>query len=187
MSIKLEKLGFVTFAKTCDQMYSLLQRNRARLAPYFWWAGEDITPTKFRFYAFMALYLADTKRKDILHKLNPTKVYDEQFVVYNQDGQIGGMVGLDNIDTTNKNAELWGLAFKGQTQTLESVNILEDYCINTLNLDSIYGKVQSTNRACRLFWEKHGYDNKTVENNVRVSKHNPNIADIYTYTKILTR
>jgi hypothetical protein len=82
---------------------------------------------------------------------------------------------------------MWGLAFKGQTQTIESIKLLEDYCIGTLKLNSIYGRVQSSNRACRLFWEKYGYDTKTVENNVRVSKRNPNIADMYTYTKILIR
>ena len=135
----------------------------------------------------MVLYLVDTKRRQIVHKITPIKQYDEQFFVYDENGKIGGMVGLDNIDTNNKNAEIWGLAFKGQTQTIESVKLLEDYCINTLNLNSIYGKVQSSNRACRLFWEKCGYDTKTVENNVQVSKHNPNIADIYTYTKMLIR
>lgn len=187
MPLELKQLNFTTFAKSGAEMYSLLEQNRARLAPWFWWASEKITPTKFRFYAFMGLYLTDTKRKQILHTLNPSKTYDEQFVIYTDGGKIAGMCGLDNIDTQNKNAEMWGLAFKGQTQTIESVKILEDYCINTLNLNSIYGKVQSMNRACRLFWEKYGYDNKTVEQNVKVSKHNPNIADIYTYTKILTR
>jgi RimJ/RimL family protein N-acetyltransferase len=187
MPIELKQLNFTTFAQSGAEMYSLLEQNRARLAPWFWWASEKITPTKFRFYAFMALYLANTKRKQLAHKFNPLKQYDEQFFVYDEHGKIGGMVGLDNIDTKNKNAELWGLAFKGQTQTIESVKILEDYCINTLNLNSIYGRVQSTNRACRLFWEKYGYDKKTLEQNVQVSKHNPNIADMYTYTKILTR
>lgn len=188
MPIELKKLNFTTFVKNRGEMYNLLEENRARLAPWFWWANDKITPTKFRFYVFMGLYLTDTKRKQLLHKLNPSKTYDEQFVIYTDGGKIAGMCGLDNIDTTNKkDAELWGLAFKGQTQTIESVKILEDYCINTLNLNSIYGKVQSMNRACRLFWEKYGYDNKTVEQNVQVSKHNPNIADIYTYTKILTR
>ena len=101
-------------------------------------SGEDITnyvkmmctdqSKKFRFYAFMALYLANTKRKLLAHKFNPLKQYDEQFFVYDEHGKIGGMVGLDNIDTKNKNAEMWGLAFKGQTQTIESIKLLEDYC-----------------------------------------------------------
>lgn len=187
MSVELKKLDFTTFAKNASEMYTLLEENRTRLVPWFWWANEKVTPTKFRFYVFMALYLADTKRKNIAHKLNSAKTYDEQFFVYDESGKIGGMVGLDNVNIKNKNAEIWGLAFKGQTQTIQSVKILEDYCINTLNLNSIYGKVQSTNRACRLFWEKYGYDAKTLDSNVQVSKHNPNIADIYIYTKNLIK
>ena len=186
MSIELKKLNFREFAKNRTEMYELLDANRARLSPWFWWAGRDVTPTKMRFYIFMTLYIADTKRKQIVHKLNPVKLYNEQFFVYNESGKIGGMVGLDNIDTqTNKNAEIWGLAFKGNKETLVAINLLEDYCINTLDLKSIYGKVQATNRASRYFWEKYGYDTKTQEHNIRVSKRNPNIADIYTYTKYL--
>ena len=188
MSIELKKLNFCRFVKNGTEMYDLLESNRARLSPWFWWAGRDVTPTKMRFYIFMTLYIADTKRKKIAHKLKPAKPYDEQFFVYNESGKIGGMVGLDNIDTKrNKNAEVWELAFKGNNETLVSIKLLEDYCIDTLDLKSIYGKVQSTNRASRYFWEKYGYDTKTLEQNVRISKRNPNIADIYTYTKRLGR
>lgn len=185
--MNLKKLNFKTFAKNANEMYDLLEQNRTRLSPWFWWADEKVTPTKFRFYTFMTLYLIDTRRKKIAHKFNSSKPYDEQFFVYNENSKLAGMIGLDDIDITDKKAEIWGLAFKGNNQTLESIKILENYCINTLNLDSIYGKVQSTNRACRLFWEKYGYDKKIIENNVRISKHNPNIADMYTYVKVLTK
>lgn len=187
MSITLEKLNFRTFAKNVGEMYDLLDLNRARLAPWFWWADEKVTPNKFRFYVFMTLYISDTKRKKIAHKLNPNKLYDEQFFVYNEEGKIGGMCGLDNIDIQNKDAENWGLAFKVHTQTMEAVRILDDYCVNVLHLESVYGRVQSTNRASRYFWERYGYDTKTIEKNVRISKRNPNLADIYTYRKKLTR
>lgn len=188
MPIELKKLNFSSFAKNSAEMFNLLESNRDRLSPWFWWAGRDVTPTKMRFYIFMTLYIADTKRKKIVHKLNPFKPYDEQFFVYNENGKIGGMVGLDNIDTkNNNNAEIWGFAFQGNAETLTGIKLLEDYCINTLGLTSIYGKVQSTNRASRCFWEKYGYNTKTLEQNVRVSKRNPNIADIYTYTKYLYR
>ena len=188
MSIELKQLNFRRFVKNGAEMYDLLESNRDRLAPWFWWAGRDVTPNKMRFYIFMTLYIAETKRKKIVHKLNPSKSYDEQFFVYNESGKIGGMVGLDNIDTKiNKNAEVWGLAFKGNNETITSIKLLEDYCINKLDLKSIYGKVQSQNRASRYFWEKYGYDEKTLEQNVRISKRNPKIADIYTYTKYLVR
>jgi len=188
MSIELKQLNFRRFIENGAEMYDLLESNRGRLEPWFWWAGRNVTPNKMRFYIFMTLYIADTKRKKIAHTFNPSKSYDEQFFVYNESGKIGGMVGLDNIDTkTNKNAEVWGLAFKGNNETIASIKLLEEYCINTLGLNSIYGKVQSQNRASRYFWEKYGYDEKTLEQNVRISKRNPKIADIYTYTKYLVR
>lgn len=188
MQIKLEKLTFKTFTKNINEMFDLLDTNRERLSPWFWWADKKVSPTKIRFSAFMYLYLFETNKKHIMHTINPHKLYDEQFLVYNTNGKIAGMVGLDNIDTkTNKNAELWGLAFKGNNQTIETMKIFEDYCINTLDLKYVYGKVQSTNRASKYFWEKYGYDSRTLEKQVCVSKHNPNIADMYTYTKILAR
>lgn len=190
MSIELKQLNFRRFVKNGAEMYDLLESNRDRLAPWFWWAGRDVTPTKKRFYIFMTLYIVETKRKKIVHKLNPSKSYDEQFVVYNESGKIGGMVGLDNIDTKiNKNAEVWRLFFRGASPvgTESATTILEDYCINKLKLNSIYARVQSTNRACNMFWRRYGYDEKTLEQNVRISKRNPKIADIYTYTKYLVR
>lgn len=188
MSIRLKKLNFSSFIESRTQMFDLLDTNRTRLAPYFWWATQKMTGSKFRFYVFMSLYTMTTKYKEFAHKLNPVKTYDEQFFVYNEQGKIGGMCGLDNIDTQNaKNAEIWGLAFKGNSQTIESVKILEDYCINNLGLNSIYGKVQSSNRASRYFWEKYGYDDVKIDKDVQVSKHNPTITDMYTYTKFLCR
>ena len=70
MSVELKKLNFRIFAKNRAQMYDLLDTNRARLAPWFWWATKSITPNKIRFYIFMILYIADTKRKSIAHKIN---------------------------------------------------------------------------------------------------------------------
>lgn len=187
MAVELKKLNFRMFAKNKAKMYDLLDVNRARLSPWFWWADEKVTPNKFRFYLFMVLYIADTKRKKIAHKLNPEKLYDEQFVVYNFE-EIGGLCGLDNIDTKNsQNAEMWGLAFKGHNETIETAKILENYCIDVLGLKSIYGKVQSENKASRFFWARYGYDNRTLEKNVRISKRNPNFADMYTYTKQLIK
>ena len=188
MWVTLKKLNFRNFITKRYELFNLLDENRARLSPWFWWADEKVTPTRFRFYVFMTIYLTDTKCRNIAHKLNPKNLYDEQFIVYNPTGQIGGMCGLDDIDTEkNKTAEIWGLAFKGNNETIESVKILEKYCVDILNLKSIYGKVQSTNRASKFFWEKYGYDSKTLEKNVRISEYNPNVADIYTYVKNLSR
>ena len=187
MAVELKKLNFRMFAKNKAKMYDLLDANRAILVPWFWWANEKVTPNKFRFYLFMILSIADTKRKKIAHKLNPENLYDEQFVVYDCQ-EIGGLCGLDNIDTKNNhNAEMWGLAFKGHKETIETAKLLEKYCVDVLGLKSFYGKVQSENRASRFFWVRYGYDSRIFEENVRVSPRNPNISDMYTYTKQLVK
>ncbi len=113
--------------------------------------------------------------------------YDQQFIVYNSKNKIGWLCGLDDIDTINKRAEVWRLAFRGNTETIEAMTKLEDYCINNLQLKSIYACVKSTNRASQLFWEKYGYDERKLYLHAKVSQHNPKYADIYTYTKQLSK
>ena len=183
--MELKKLNLVTFTLNCNQLYILLDNNRARLSPWFWWAARDITPNKLRFYWFVVKRLADTRFVKVLHGLDSTISYDQQFIVYNSKNKIGGLCGLDDIDTVNKRAEVWGLAFRGNTETIEAMTELEDYCITNLQLKSIYACVKSTNRASQLFWEKYGYDKRRLDLHVKVSQHNPKYADIYTYTREL--
>ena len=189
MPVQLKKLNFKTFAKSGGEMYALLQDNRTRLSPWFWWADEKVTPTKFRFYVFMTLYLTDTKRKKIAHKFNSSKQYDEQFFIYNESGKMGGMCGLDNIDIKNtKDAELWYLTFKNNKFGMADMALswIEDYSIG-MGLKSLYAKIQSTNDKSIKLAERNNYTLSDTQKNVPISKHNPNIADMYTYTKILTR
>lgn len=180
-------MDFVTFLQNRKEMYRLLVANRERLAPWFWWAARDVTPNKYRFYRFIVAYWADTKFERLLHRFDPTSKYSEQFIVYNDCNHIGGFCGLDDIDITKHRAEVWGLAFRGNTETAAALKILEDYCINTLKLDSFYAYVQSTNRASRIFWEKYGYDTKELHQNVMISRRNRKRADIYKYTKQLSK
>ena len=91
MSVELQKLGFRKFIANAGKMYSLLESNRARLAPWFWWADKSVTPTKFRFYIFLTSYLTLTKRKKFVHMLNRNKLYDEQFFIYNDNGDLAGV------------------------------------------------------------------------------------------------
>jgi len=188
MSIMLKKLDFRVFIKNGAELYRLLDTNRNNLTPWFWWAGDRKTSTKFRFCWFMILLLADAKRKEIAHKINSEHLYDEIFCVYNNKGQIGGICGLDDIDITKeKSAEFWGFAFKGNKETIESVKILENYCVETLGLKSIYAEVQSDNMPSRLFWKRYGYDNRSLARRVLTSNNRPKFTDIYTYTKYLSR
>ena len=74
--------------------------------------------------------------------------------------KVGKYIGISgSVGKTSTVTLLYNLI---KDKDLEYIKLLEDYCIDTLNLNSIYGKVQSMNRACRLFWEKYGYDKKDV-------------------------
>lgn len=189
MEIRLKKLNIGTFLMHRNELYNLLDTNRSRLEPWFWWASKQKTPNKARFSLLVLMFILDTYRKQITHKFNSKKLYDEQFIIYT-DEKIGGMFGLDNIDTFNaRNAEMWGLAFNRNPIILTDTAIskLENYCITDLKLDSLYTKVQSTNRASKICNIRNGYTLTKFEKNVRVSARNPNIVDMCTYVKQLTR
>ena len=151
------------------------------MAPWFWWAATNRTPNRFKFYRVIIALLADAEFGKFLHQVNPQNTYDEHFIVYNSQNKIGGLCGLSDIDTTNKkNAEVWGLAFRGNTETVAGLKLLQDYCINNLHLNSLYARVESTNLASQRFIERNGYDTKQFYEHAKIttSKH----ADIYIYT-----
>ena len=188
MSVELKKLNFRIFAKNGAKMYDLLDTNRARLAPWFWWATKSITPNKIRFYIFMTLYIADTKRKSIAHKINQSKQYDEQFYIYN-DGAMAGMIGIDNIDTQNqKNAEIWCLTFHGNPFGMvdSAIRLIENYSID-MGLESLYAKIQSENNASIRCVHRNGFVHTDTNKHVQISKHNLHFADMFIYTKTLSR
>ena len=140
MAVKLKKLNFCTVVKNGAEMCDLVMSNRARLSPYFWWTDEKLTPNKLALFMFVILYLMDTKRKKIAHKLNLQKLYDEQFVIYNEKGGVAGLCGLDNIDTMGqKNAELWALTFSGNPFGMvdSAIEWVEKYSAS-IKLDSLY-------------------------------------------------
>lgn len=180
-------MNFSTVIPMIDDFYNVLSANRIRLEPWFWWASEKVTPNKFRYALFMVMYILDTKRKEFAHKLNYMKKYDEQFIV-NVDDKFAGIIGIDNIDDVNKNAELWGWLSHGQRAFVvadESLKILEDYCINKKHLESLYAKTQVSNRAVKIAAQRNGFSLKSVEYGIPVSKRNPKIADIMTWEKQL--
>ncbi|MCQ2562682.1 MAG: GNAT family N-acetyltransferase [Alphaproteobacteria bacterium] len=170
-------------------MYNLLDLNKNRLAPWFWWANTGITKNKMLFYLFMVSYLTDTKYKEIAHALWPFVKYDKQFIIHNDEKQIIGMCGLDNIDTThNKNAELWYLTFKDTPFGIadEIIQKIENYSINT-GLTSLYAKIQSTNDKSIKLVERNNFTLSDIQKSVHVSARNNNIANMYTYKKQLVR
>ena len=189
MNIQLKKMKFSTVVPMIDDFYNVLSANRARLEPWFWWASEKVTPNKCRYALFMLLYILDTKRKELAHKLNHTKKYDEQFII-NVDNEFAGIIGMDNIDDMTKKAELWGWLSRGQQAFVvadKSLKILEDYCINEKHLESLYAKTQTSNRAVRIAARRNGFTLKSVAYGVPVSKRNPKITGIMTWEKQLVK
>ena len=189
MDINLHKMTFSSVYPQLDEFYNILSENRERLKPWFWWADEKITPNKFRFVLFIILYLCDTKRKEIAHKFNFKKLYDEQFLIYTNN-TFKGMIGLDNIDNTKNNAELWGWISKGE-KTVEivdtSLKILENYCIENKNIKSLYAKTQLSNKPVKIAAIRNGFKQKCIEYGVRISARNPEISDMITWEKQLAR
>ncbi len=189
MNIQLKEMNFFNVVPMIDDFYNVLSTNRARLEPWFWWASSKVTPNKFKYALFMLLYLANTKRRKIAHKFDHKQIYDEQFII-NVDGEFGGIIGMDNIDTVNKNAELWGWLSKGHKAFIvadESLKILENYCIKEKNLESLYAKTQASNRAVKIAAQRNGFSIKSIEYGIPISKRNPKIADIITWEKQLVR
>ena len=189
MDVKLQKMTFSSVYPRLDEFYSILSENRARLKPWFWWANEKVTPNKFKFALFISLYLCDTKRKEIAHKFNFKKLYDEQFLIY-ADNAFRGMIGLDNIDNVKSNAELWGwIARGGKASEIVDVSLesLEDYCISDKKLKSLYAKTQTSNQPVKIAAVRNGYQKIKTEYGVRVSRRNPNISDIITWEKQLVK
>ncbi len=189
MSVKLQKMTFSTVYPKLDEFYGVLSANRVRLKPWFWWANEKVTPNKFRFALFIMLYLCETKGKEIAHKFNFKKLYDEQFLIY-ADDVFSGMIGLDKIDNVRNNAELWGWiadAHKPVETVNESVKIIEDYCIKDKKLTSLYAKTQVANRSVRIAAVRNGYKKKCIEYGVKISERNSCKADIITWEKQLVK
>ena len=183
--IKLQKLNFKAFLTQTLPMFSVIENNRARLEPWFWWTSKKITPTRTKFTIFVLLYLIDTKRKQLLNKINNNKLYDEQFIIM-QHNEISGMCGLDNIDNTKHDAEVWvWTSVPGIGDN--TINLLQEYCVTDKSLTSVYAKVAQNNTNSHNLFKRNGYIVEKFEPNVRTSPRNPKITDLTTYRKQLSR
>lgn len=171
------------------QAFDVIKTNRQRLEPWFWWTSSGVTPNKTKTIIFMLLYLLDTKRKEIAHKLDAKKEYDEQFLIF-VDGKFGGMMGLDNINMAKRDAELWYFVSsenEGRGIASESIQYLENYSLNENKLNSLYAKVNTENTRSRNVLERNNYVCTDIKYKTRTSKRNPKIADIMIWEKILTK
>ncbi|MDR1338375.1 MAG: GNAT family N-acetyltransferase [Rickettsiales bacterium] len=184
-NIKLKKFGFRTIIPHAGAFYNVLQNNRARLEPWFWWAGQNTTPNLLKTIAFMTLYVLDTKRKKLIYKLSKSKKYDEQFLIF-KESKLAGMTGLDNIDNDKKNAELWYFLTaenEGQGTMSASLKLIEDYAFKTKDMNMLYAKTAAGNERSESLLKRNDYNIGRVEYDVPTSPRNPKITDLMTWVK----
>jgi RimJ/RimL family protein N-acetyltransferase len=184
-NIKLKKFGFRTAVSNSAEFYKVLTDNRDRLSPWFWWTDSKVTPNFPKTVLFMMLYTLDTKRKKIMHRFSKNKTYDEQFLIFNEN-KLAGMTGLDNIDTTRRNAELWYFVTgenEGKGTMSASLKVIEEYAFYNKNLDSVYVKTAAGNTRSEALLERNNYQISVIERNVPTSPRNPKITDLTTWSK----
>lgn len=183
--IKLKKFGFRAIVPHAQAFYKILENNRERLEPWFWWAGEKKTPNLPKTIAFMTLYILDTKRKKLIYKLSRSKTYDEQFLIFKQN-KLAGMTGLDNINHDVKDAELWYFLtseHEGQGTMTATLEVIENYAFKTKEMEELYAKTASGNERSENFLDRNNYKIDKVEYGVPTSPRNPKITDLTTWAK----
>lgn len=106
------------------------------------------------------------------HKSNPSALYSVHWVVRDtqiinnaNNNNIGGMIGLDNINIKNKTATLLTADIQESKMILEACQFIEDYCINNLKLNLVHG--HASREANLAFWEKFGYTTKRASDGIK--------------------
>ena len=128
-------MNFSALVRYCRDFYHVLDANRDRLVPYFFWAGRQVTPDFMTTFAFVTLYILDTKYKYMLYKVR-NKEYDKPFIILN-DNKVTGMIGLDKINPQKNNAEVWywvSSQDEGKGVATNALKQVENYSINIVLL-----------------------------------------------------
>lgn len=187
--IKLKKFGMRTTLLNSHGFYKVISSNRDRLSPWFWWTDEKVTPNFTKAFIFMLLYAIDTKRKKIAHRLSKSKLYDEQFLIFN-DKKVSGMLGLDDIDIKKQKAELWYFITsenEGKGIMSESLKKMEDYSFEQKNLNLLYAKTADGNDRSESILKRNNYTIEDIAYNVPTSRRNPKITNLTTWAKQLQK
>jgi RimJ/RimL family protein N-acetyltransferase len=183
--ISLKKMGFRTMLPNARAIYQMLEDNRDRLSPWFWWKSENVTPNFTKTVLFATAYVLDTKITKLKYNIKKSKTYDEQFLVFN-NGKLAGMVGLDAIDYTRKDAEMWYFVTReneGKSIANASLKILMDYALGHKNLNSLYAKTAKGNVGSENIMKRNNFRIAKIEFNVPTSRRNPRITDLTTWER----
>lgn len=188
MSIKLQKLNITTIARYAHEFYHVLDANRERLTPYFFWASKNTIPDFAQSLAFMVINLMQIRYQYVIHKFFDTP-YHERFVILNQN-KVSGMIGLDKIDPFFQDAEVWYWISdqdEGHGVATNALKQVEEYSTNVLNLDSLYACVVRDNEHSKKMLKRNQYEITDIKYGVPISERNHRIVDIVHYRKYLER
>ncbi len=163
--ISLIKLGLTNGLAASHDIYSMINSNRDRLEPWFWWTNNIFTGTMVQSILFILFYITSTKWKKLKHSISASNQYDEQFLIY-FNNELSGLMGLDNIDTEKQDAEIWYLISKnieGRGIASNSLKTLEKYSYNIKNLKSLYAKTASGNIKSEKILKLNNYKMGKIE------------------------
>jgi len=186
--VVLKRLNLITGLQTMQSAFDVINTERDRLSPWFWWMSKEVTPTKGRFLLFMMLYLADTKRKEMAYKFNPIQLYDEQFMIM-VDEKFCGMIGFDNINNITKDAEIWYFISQKNENTgvaSQSLQYITNYAL-AHDINRLYAKINTENERSINFVQRNNFALQKIEYGIPISKRNPKIADVMTWEKFLVK
>ena len=181
--VKIVKFDFGTFIPNAWTLYVMLLNNRERLAPWFWWANEKVTANFCKTLLFGTSYIIEVKRRKISRLLFHKKSYDEQFLIFS-GAKLTGMIGLDDIDTAHKEAEIWCFITpesEGKGIASASFKILADYAFDAKGLDCIYARTAAGNDKSEAFLRQNNFQIAKIEYGVPISSRNPKITDLTTW------
>ena len=188
MKIELKKLNFAMIMRCAHDFYRIVDKNRERLAPYFFWAGKGVTPNLSSTVLFMVAYVCTVSFKRIKYKIT-NDAYDIPFIIM-RDDSVAGMIGLDNISPISHDAEIWfwvSQENEGLCVATQSIKKIEDYSLNQLNLQSLYASVVHTNEKSKAMLNRNNYVVEDIKYNVPISGRNPTITNLIKFRKYITR
>ncbi len=145
-NITLEKVKYKNLFERRNEFYQIIDSNRDRLYPWFYWASKFYTGNIFKTLAFFSLYLLNSKADELICKIDKKYFYDEMFFIL-RDNKLIGASGLGNI-SKNTEAEVWMYISKDnedQGIASQSLKMTEKYSYDIKNLKSLYATTMPDN------------------------------------------
>ena len=150
MSVELEEFSLRNFIPQFRECNFAVRENRARLAPWFWWARAN-TAARFRFI------LSSVLVEKLARNAHDVR-YNKKFII-RQNGEFAGMIGLDDVAQNALRAELWIFVTRGHTGARvasNAIKLIEEYATKK-SINEIYARAEYANSASRGMLQSNGY------------------------------